>query len=79
MKAITLRSGKILESGDKKIEEKVEEEKNREGDDKIVAEVKVKAEKKSSVEEKGSKKRESEEEEPKYVAPKAYMPPLPFP
>ncbi|KAJ9129000.1 hypothetical protein P3X46_034241 [Hevea brasiliensis] len=31
------------------------------------------------MEEKGSKERENKEEEPKYVAPKAYMPPLPFP
>ncbi|KAJ9182762.1 hypothetical protein P3X46_006719 [Hevea brasiliensis] len=78
-KAITLRSGKILENGDKKIEEKIEEEKNREGDKQTEAEVRIGAEKENSVEEKGSKEKESKEEEPKYVAPKAYMPPLPFP
>ncbi|XP_057986658.1 uncharacterized protein LOC110660337 [Hevea brasiliensis] len=60
-KAVTLRSGKILESGDKNIEEKVE------GDEKVEVEVRVEVE------------RKSEEEEPKYVAHKAYMPPLPFP
>ncbi|KAJ9183285.1 hypothetical protein P3X46_007162 [Hevea brasiliensis] len=78
-KAITLRSGKILENGDKKIKEKIEEEKNREGDEQTEVEVRIGAEKENSVEEKGSKERESKEEEPKYVTPKAYMPPLPFP
>ncbi|KAJ9145934.1 hypothetical protein P3X46_028261 [Hevea brasiliensis] len=78
-KAITLRSGKILENGDKNIEEKVEEKKSREGDEQTEVEVRIEAEKENSVEEKGSKERESKEEEPKYVAPKAYMPPLPFP
>ncbi|KAJ9159740.1 hypothetical protein P3X46_025219 [Hevea brasiliensis] len=76
-KAITLRSGKILENGDKKIEEKIEEKKSREGDEQT--EVRIEAEKENPVEEKGSKERESKEEEPKYVTPKAYMPPLPFP
>ncbi|KAJ9170165.1 hypothetical protein P3X46_018293 [Hevea brasiliensis] len=78
-KAITLRSGKILKDGDKKIEEKVEEKKSREGDEQTEAEVRIEAEKENSMEEKGSKERESKEEEPKYVAPKAYIPPLPFP
>ncbi|KAJ9174043.1 hypothetical protein P3X46_017115 [Hevea brasiliensis] len=78
-KAITLRNGKILESGDKKIEEKIEEEKNREGDEQTEVEVRIEAKKEILVEEKESKERESKEEEPNYVAPKAYTPPLPFP
>ncbi|KAJ9173506.1 hypothetical protein P3X46_016629 [Hevea brasiliensis] len=53
-KAITLRSGKILENGDKKIEEEVEEKKSREGDEQTEAEVRIETEKENSVEEKGT-------------------------